>query len=175
MRNLDAEDDRHLAVVDHLARLGRCLDDAEPALAGAAFLRVDVVLHVAHELDLADRAFHLVASRRIRQLAEIRYYRTQIVAEIVGGDRGGFEPAQHFVLDHVVDHQPQAGEPRALNPAVVHRFMRQRIAPRPVDEGWPTLGIVRTERRTVWPRSEEHTSELQSLMRISYAVFCLKK
>src|SRR3546814_1229652 len=26
-----------------------------------------------------------------------------------------------------------------------------------------------------WQRSEEHTSELQSLMRISYAVFCLKK
>src|SRR3546814_894142 len=33
-------------------------------------------------------------------------------------------------------------------------------------------------RLTVWsvvPRSEEHTSELQSLMRISYAVFCLKQ
>src|SRR3546814_6551383 len=36
--------------------------------------------------------------------------------------------------------------------------------------------------RQIWPpagrsegRSEEHTSELQSLMRISYAVFCLKK
>src|SRR3546814_8203019 len=29
--------------------------------------------------------------------------------------------------------------------------------------------------RTVADRSEEHTSELQSLMRISYAVFCLKK
>src|SRR3546814_1855240 len=28
---------------------------------------------------------------------------------------------------------------------------------------------------TELPRSEEHTSELQSLMRISYAVFCLKK
>src|SRR3546814_3974296 len=27
----------------------------------------------------------------------------------------------------------------------------------------------------LFPRSEEHTSELQSLMRISYAVFCLKK
>src|SRR3546814_6383220 len=26
-----------------------------------------------------------------------------------------------------------------------------------------------------YPRSEEHTSELQSLMRISYAVFCLKQ
>src|SRR3546814_2882259 len=36
----------------------------------------------------------------------------------------------------------------------------------------------RTQRsRPVWQaqRSEEHTSELQSLMRISYAVFCLKK
>src|SRR3546814_2628008 len=29
--------------------------------------------------------------------------------------------------------------------------------------------------RLAIPRSEEHTSELQSLMRISYAVFCLKK
>src|SRR3546814_12611574 len=29
--------------------------------------------------------------------------------------------------------------------------------------------------RPSWRRSEEHTSELQSLMRISYAVFCLKK
>src|SRR3546814_3117465 len=29
--------------------------------------------------------------------------------------------------------------------------------------------------RKIHPRSEEHTSELQSLMRISYAVFCLKK
>src|SRR3546814_6565890 len=29
--------------------------------------------------------------------------------------------------------------------------------------------------RLINPRSEEHTSELQSLMRISYAVFCLKK
>src|SRR3546814_4007594 len=31
------------------------------------------------------------------------------------------------------------------------------------------------QRRTERERSEEHTSELQSLMRISYAVFCLKK
>src|SRR3546814_2952752 len=35
---------------------------------------------------------------------------------------------------------------------------------------------ARRERRARGlPRSEEHTSELQSLMRISYAVFCLKK
>src|SRR3546814_2105528 len=35
------------------------------------------------------------------------------------------------------------------------------------------VGIV--ERAAQCQRSEEHTSELQSLMRISYAVFCLKK
>src|SRR3546814_8074733 len=42
---------------------------------------------------------------------------------------------------------------------------------RRLDEGrsLPRLGRQRTA------RSEEHTSELQSLMRISYAVFCLKK
>src|SRR3546814_6309774 len=34
---------------------------------------------------------------------------------------------------------------------------------------------VRPGRHAGDPRSEEHTSELQSLMRISYAVFCLKK
>src|SRR3546814_5009307 len=33
---------------------------------------------------------------------------------------------------------------------------------------------IRDEPIDVEPRSEEHTSELQSLMRISYAVFCLK-
>src|SRR3546814_8225381 len=32
-----------------------------------------------------------------------------------------------------------------------------------------------TSKRATGCRSEEHTSELQSLMRISYAVFCLKK
>src|SRR3546814_10333590 len=31
------------------------------------------------------------------------------------------------------------------------------------------------QRADLWSRSEEHTSVLQSLMRISYAVFCLKK
>src|SRR3546814_4505315 len=36
----------------------------------------------------------------------------------------------------------------------------------------PDVGDLR---RLGFARSEEHTSELQSLMRISYAVFCLKK
>src|SRR3546814_9627065 len=38
------------------------------------------------------------------------------------------------------------------------------------------LGVLAQNRRlSQLPRSEEHTSELQSLMRLSYAVFCLKK
>src|SRR3546814_9853072 len=43
-------------------------------------------------------------------------------------------------------------------------------AERPARNGdWEMLASERSK------RSEEHTSELQSLMRISYAVFCLKK
>src|SRR3546814_5804484 len=38
----------------------------------------------------------------------------------------------------------------------------------------PGLSIAATQ-AAITSRSEEHTSELQSLMRISYAVFCLKK
>src|SRR3546814_1581571 len=42
----------------------------------------------------------------------------------------------------------------------------------PLDGDLERSGKAKDDRRT---RSEEHTSELQSLMRISYAVFCLKK
>src|SRR3546814_7156148 len=52
----------------------------------------------------------------------------------------------------------------------------------PMGVGYPdTPGIWSAEQVQGWKkvtdavRSEEHTSELQSLMRISYAVFCLKK
>src|SRR3546814_2239205 len=37
------------------------------------------------------------------------------------------------------------------------------------------LAFARNGDKPLTERSEEHTSELQSLMRISYAVFCLKK
>src|SRR3546814_9191318 len=39
----------------------------------------------------------------------------------------------------------------------------------------PEVGHAFDRARLAFDRSEEHTSELQSLMRISYAVFCLKK
>src|SRR3546814_7923896 len=42
-------------------------------------------------------------------------------------------------------------------------YYSKELTPEQVRDNWGTI------------RSEEHTSELQSLMRISYAVFCLKK
>src|SRR3546814_7932201 len=41
--------------------------------------------------------------------------------------------------------------------------------------GFPDARVSISGSGNVAQRSEEHTSELQSLMRISYAVFCLKK
>src|SRR3546814_5848016 len=53
-------------------------------------------------------------------------------------------------------------------PAVAGRCRWRPLAGEPI--------LLRHERaRRGYARSEEHTSELQSLMRISYAVFCLKK
>src|SRR3546814_7067380 len=56
---------------------------------------------------------------------------------------------------------------RLLQFLVEHR-LRGRSSPKAYAIATEALGELR-------PRSEEHTSELQSLMRISYAVFCLKK
>src|SRR3546814_9212311 len=57
----------------------------------------------------------------------------------------------------------------------------QRASYAPTTRSW-TVATVDPVALTSWSqgfhvfgRSEEHTSELQSLMRISYAVFCLKK
>src|SRR3546814_4529315 len=65
-------------------------------------------------------------------------------------------------------------------PPLQHRDgpMVRLPSPAPFSNGRPLQAwLVQCERR--WrphpARSEEHTSELQSLMRISYAVFCLKK
>src|SRR3546814_7620205 len=52
------------------------------------------------------------------------------------------------------------------------RRARAEIQPAQQHQVFLRDGRFRSRRKT---RSEEHTSELQSLMRISYAVFCLKK
>src|SRR3546814_3120806 len=68
--------------------------------------------------------------------------------------------------------------PHAVNGGIlpIWRLFREKVR-RDSDRelGVASLGGRRFRRRQGVPRSEEHTSELQSLMRISYAVFCLKK
>src|SRR3546814_1288526 len=52
----------------------------------------------------------------------------------------------------------------------------ERVAIMALELGAPlVIGEVDAHPSALTVRSEEHTSELQSLMRISYAVFCLKK
>src|SRR3546814_10089963 len=56
--------------------------------------------------------------------------------------------------------------------------MRAYFEPQIMQAVVQLFGVVhqlRAQMLVVIQRSEEHTSELQSLMRISYAVFCLKK
>src|SRR3546814_1865066 len=70
--------------------------------------------------------------------------------------------------------------PSGVSKVPVWSITDTRSAGRPGTDDATRLTIERTcaspsTRPEVNLRSEEHTSELQSLMRISYAVFCLKK
>src|SRR3546814_8999003 len=69
--------------------------------------------------------------------------------------------SRHPVVAFVNRTHPWAGR-KAVS---IHDFSDEQVVLR--EEGSTT--------RLAFERSEEHTSELQSLMRISYAVFCLKK
>src|SRR3546814_6012334 len=72
---------------------------------------------------------------------------------------------------------------REAQAAVLRRPLLQRLAGArgddlllvAVQDEDAAAQLRRRGERRVHQRSEEHTSELQSLMRISYAVFCLKK
>src|SRR3546814_9054397 len=98
-------------------------------------------------------------------------------------------------VPRTADAPGHAGQPLGVRRPLQHRglvqalsvccFVQERLQPRSTGESQPGRGAKRSPyfacsacRRcsTVsTPRSEEHTSELQSLMRISYAVFSLKK
>src|SRR3546814_10427072 len=55
------------------------------------------------------------------------------------------------------------------------RLAQGRLRPAAGQTGRRGPHVTTARAAADWPRSEEHTSELQSLMRTSYAVFCLKK
>src|SRR3546814_2845124 len=66
----------------------------------------------------------------------------------------------------------QLRDPHQVRRSARHRHLQLVLSLRPRPrEG----GALERLSRGAGTRSEEHTSELQSLMRISYAVFCLKK
>src|SRR3546814_2501706 len=74
-----------------------------------------------------------------------------------------FRSSPQYLALHGVPRAPSdLGHHECLRPAMSEAFSY-----------WVLHSGEKIERVAV--RSEEHTSELQSLMRISYAVFCLKK
>src|SRR3546814_4523245 len=81
---------------------------------------------------------------------------------------GGVHPAERGALRQFIDSE----QPSELIARIV-------MVPLQAHRGFSSFGNVGIARRQApiadQHRSEEHTSELQSLMRISYAVFCLKK
>src|SRR3546814_10476355 len=98
----------------------------------------------------------------------------RLAAGIVRGEVAGILHGEAVEVDrriarHDLDH-------RSTREDGLHR-LDERMHRRLVETlPFLSLGLLGQCRRTRFPRrSEEHTSELQSLMRISYAVFCLKK
>src|SRR3546814_9437533 len=91
------------------------------------------------------------SAERRRQVGHIREHHALVVER--PGDIGG----------HAVDRECDVAQQLHLEPR------------RGDDDVGRDLGARRQFDPRFGERSEEHTSELQSLMRISYAVFCLKK
>src|SRR3546814_6101852 len=99
------------------------------------------------------RSHRLDAARdRHRQVGVDAGHVTECAVDLHMADGGAVGGRNALQRADLVDHQP-------LDVAGRHRDRPAAEPPQVVEAG----------------RSEEHTSELQSLMRISYAVFCLKK
>src|SRR3546814_7169652 len=90
---------------------------------------------------------------------------------VLGGHHAKLHhPAVHGVVQPV--GVGQHGE-AATAPVVAPRVLDDEAYARVADDRERMALVARAA--GMGDRSEEHTSELQSLMRISYAVFCLKK
>src|SRR3546814_8209060 len=95
--------------------------------------------------------------------------------DAVGVDRGNLRRLQHACA--AVPAQRKQRLARLLPPGQVLEAGDEAVAVRGREHEARVVVTrgQRLERRAGGRRSEEHTSELQSLMRISYAVFCLKQ
>src|SRR3546814_10018353 len=113
--------------------------------------------YLATALHVVDRALSITV-----RLADGRHLR----AEVVGKDGASDLALLKIAAD--LPPLPLAPEPALGAPvcAVGNQFGLDLSV---------TCGVVSALHRAGTGRSEEHTSELQSLMRISYAVFCLTK
>src|SRR3546814_6610061 len=93
-----------------------------------------------------------------------------------------FVPSIFEALVHAVecDLARKANQLRSLDAVIIGGEEANADVVRRFHDALPWIEVVNTYGPTEASigsvfRSEEHTSELQSLMRISYAVFCLKK
>src|SRR3546814_4421303 len=105
--------------------------------------------------DLTRRYIDDRAIRLRRQMIDQRVGQPDRAEDV--GDDGGFGVRQVALRARILG----AHDTGIVDKDVEVRMLRDNV----FREGRDGIGI----------RSEEHTSELQSLMRISYAVFCLKK
>src|SRR3546814_2658559 len=88
------------------------------------------------------------------------------------GDGRSEDPTLRFCPD-CPSPMPKAGRSQRLStPGPVLYWCQGQFGPTPLASGIVSDTFSHT---FFYSRSEEHTSELQSLMRISYAVFCLNK
>src|SRR3546814_5896793 len=90
-----------------------------------------------------------------------------------GYEPAHLQPAPDMVVVGNVVTRGNAAMEYVLNEGLPYTSGPQWLAEN-VLQGRHVLAVAGTHGKTT-TRSEEHTSELQSLMRISYAVFCLKK
>src|SRR3546814_4530809 len=114
---------------------------------------------------------------RLRTHVEpVRDVRRQVDQIALGADR-----EKHLAVGANIERALAVDEEASLEVGV--RVLREELAARGLglwtvrldaDDVDADEAVTRVE-RVDFVRSEEHTSELQSLMRISYAVFCLKK
>src|SRR3546814_6319111 len=96
---------------------------------------------------------------------------------VLGLDHGAFEEALEIAKENngfSLDTEMRAEDWKGLvaeYKAIVADQWKKPFPQDVNDQLWGAISAVFGS----WQRSEEHTSELQSLMRISYAVFCLQK